>query len=247
MNYSVAIPIFNEKKNINNLCSAILKSHLLKDKFCKNIIFVDDGSNDDSKKNLEKNSSKSRKFVILYHKKNLGYGAALKTAIKFAKKKSNYIIFIDSDLTNPIKDIKKINPFMKINVDFIQANRYGKSLKNIDLYRNLIGILGNFISRLFVNMKLQDHTNGFRSVKLSLYSKIKLEQDDFSIIMEEKYKLKKHIKSVAEFSTKLNKRSNKMRKSSFNYSLKLISKYLFYCLMSFFVANYYLKKIDRVV
>ena len=50
MNYSVAIPIFNEKKNINNLCSAILKSHLLKDKFCKNIIFVDDGSNDDSKK-----------------------------------------------------------------------------------------------------------------------------------------------------------------------------------------------------
>ena len=96
-------------------------------------------------------------------------------------------------------------------------------------------------------MKVQDHTNGFRAVKLSLYSKIKLEENDFSIIMEEKYKLKKHIKSISEFSTKLKKRSNRMRKSSFNYSLKLISKYLFYCLMSFFVSNHYLKKIHKVI
>ena len=44
----------------------------------------------------------------------------------------------------------------------------------------------------------------------------------------------------------LNKRNNKMRKSSFNYSLKLISKYLFYCLISFFVVNPCLKKIDEV-
>lgn len=246
MKFSVAIPIFNEKKNINNLCRAILNSHLIKDKFCKKIIFVDDGSIDNTKKILKKNISKSKKFVMLYHKKNLGYGAASKTAINYAKKKSNYIIFIDSDLTNPIKDIKKINPFMKIDVDFIQANRYGRSLKNIDPFRNLIGIIGNFISRLFVNMKLQDHTNGFRCVKLSLYSKIKLKENDFSIIMEEKYRLKKHVQSVAEFSTKLQSRNNNMRKSSFDYSLKLISKYLFYCIMSFFVRKHKLIKIDKV-
>jgi glycosyltransferase involved in cell wall biosynthesis len=244
MNYSVAVPVFNEKNNINNLFRAILRSQLIKDRLCKYIIFVDDGSNDDSQKKITKYIFKSKKFILLYHKKNLGYGAALKTAIKFAKKKTNYIVFIDSDLTNPISDIKKIIPFMKKNVDFIQGNRYGKSLENISYYRKLIGNFGNLISRLFVNLKLKDYTNGFRSVKISLYLNIKLHQNDFSIIMEEKFKLKKYIKSVSEFSTKLTSRKKKIRKSSFNYSVELIFKYFIYCIFSFFVRTKDLKKVE---
>jgi hypothetical protein len=133
---------------------------------------------------------------------------------------------------------------MKKNIDFIQGNRYKKGLLKIDYSRRLIGIVGNYISRLLINMKIFDYTSGFRAVKLSLYSSIKLNENDFSIIMEEKYKLKKHIKTISEFPTKLSKRKSQIRQSSFNYSFILISKYLCYCIASFFVNNKNLKKID---
>jgi hypothetical protein len=93
-------------------------------------------------------------------------------------------------------------------------------------------------------MKISDYTSGFRAVKLSLYSGIKLNENDFSIIMEEKYKLKKYIKTISEFPTKLSKRKSQIGQSSFNYSYTLISKYLYYCIMSFFIKNNNLKKID---
>jgi glycosyltransferase involved in cell wall biosynthesis len=242
--FVLAIPLLNEKKNLNNLFNSLLKSHLKNDKKCKYIIFINDGSTDDTNLFLKNNIHKSKKFIKLKHKKNLGYGAALKTAIKFAKRKVTYIVFIDSDLTNPIIDIKKINIFMKKNVDFIQGNRYKKDLSGVDYNRRIIGTIGNYISRLLMNMKITDYTSGFRAVKLNFYFKINLIEDDFSIIMEEKYKLKRYIKTISEFPTKLSTRKSKIGKSSFNYSFKLILKYLYYCVASFFINNNYLKKID---
>lgn len=244
MDYCVAIPIFNEEKNIKNLFRAISRSHLVKDKFCKKIILVDDGSIDNSRTIMIKNDLKLKKLIVLFHKKNLGYGAALKTAIKYAKKKSKYIIFMDSDLTNPIVDIKKTFKYMRRNVDFIQSNRYHKSIKEIQLKRKLVGIIGNYLSRFFINMYLNDYTSGFRAVKLNLYSKVKLNESDFSIIMEEKYKIKKHIKTISEFPTKLTERNKNIGQSAFNYSFSLVSKYLYYCVNSFFINNKNLKKIN---
>jgi dolichol-phosphate mannosyltransferase len=242
--FTLVIPLYNEEKNLNNLFRVLLKSHLIQDKTCKYITFINDGSLDRTSFLLKKKIYKSKKFINLNHKNNLGYGAALKTAISFAKNKTDYIVFIDSDLTNPLVDIKKISIFMNKNIDFIQGNRYKKSLLKINYKRRLIGIVGNYIARFFVNMKISDYTSGFRAVKLNLYSNIHLNENDFSIIMEEKYKLKKYIKTIADFPTQLNQRKSQIRKTSFNYSFILISKYLYYCILSFFIENKNLKKID---
>ena len=93
-------------------------------------------------------------------------------------------------------------------------------------------------------MKISDYTNGFRAVKVDLYTNINLVQNDFSIIMEEKFKLKKFIKTIAEFDTTLGTRGEGLKKTSFEYSFKLISKYLFYSIISIFKTNKILKKID---
>jgi hypothetical protein len=47
------------------------------------------------------------------------------------------------------------------------------------------------VANILMDMKLNDYTGGFRAVKVSLYKNIKLLENDFSIIVEEKYKLKK--------------------------------------------------------
>lgn len=244
MTYVLTIPIFNEEENIKKLINILKKSFLINDENCINIILVNDGSSDKSEYLIKSSIKNSSKILLLNHKQNKGYGAALKTGIKFSKNLANYIIFIDSDLTNPIEDIKKISTFMKQNVDFIQANRYKNITDNIQLHRKFAGIIGNLICKLFMNMKISDYTNGFRAVKVDLYTNINLVQNDFSIIMEEKFKLKKFIKTIAEFDTTLGTRGEGLKKTSFEYSFKLISKYLFYSIISIFKTNKILKKID---
>ena len=244
MTYTLAIPIFNEEKNIKNLVNAINNSFLINDSTCIKILLVNDGSVDRSKSLIKLNIKKNHKILLLSHKKNMGYGAALKTAIKYSKNKSDYIIFTDSDLTNPIEDIRKISIFMKQDVDYIQANRYKNNKDNMEVHRKFIGIIGNFLCRFFMNMKIYDYTNGFRAVKTSLYNNIELKENNFSIIMEEKYKLKKYISTIAEFGTFLGRRGENLSKTSFEYSFKLLIKYLFYCVMTIFKINKNLKKVD---
>lgn len=204
---------------------------------CIKILLVNDGSSDKSKLLITSNIKKSKKIFLINHKKNMGYGAALKTGINFSKKKADYIIFIDSDLTNPINDIKKIKKHMRNKVDFIQGDRLSGGLDLIPLKRRFFTYFGNKVANILMNMKLNDYTGGFRAVKISLYKNTKLLENDFSIIVEEKYKLKNKINTIDQFKTKIYLRSKDLRKTAFNYSFPLIAKYLNYCLKAFIVKK----------
>jgi len=244
LTYILIIPTFNEEQNIERLFNALNNSFLIKDNSCINIILVNDGSSDNSEYLIRSKIKNNEKILLLSHKQNMGYGAAIKTGIEYSKNLAKYVVFADSDLTNPIDDIKKMSIFMKQDIDFIQANRYKGNIDNIQIHRKFIGKLGNFLCRFFMNMKINDYTNGFRAVRVRLYNNIELTENDFSIIMEEKYKLKKFIGTIAEFGTILGSRGEHLTKTSFEYSFKLIIKYLLYCVKAGFKINKNLKKID---
>ena len=110
MTYSLIIPIFNEEQNIENLINILNNSFLIKDNNCINIILVNDGSIDNSEYLIKSKINNNDKILLLSHRQNIGYGAAIKTGIKYSKNLANYVVFADSDLTNPIEDIKKMNP-----------------------------------------------------------------------------------------------------------------------------------------
>jgi len=235
LNYILIIPIFNEEKNIKTLINALKKSFVINDKNCTRILLINDGSADKTKEKIKLEIKNNKKIILLNHKTNKGYGAALKTGINYSKNKSKYTIFIDSDLTNPIKDIRKIKKFMNLNIDFIQGDRVSAGLDLLPIRRSFFTFFGNKFAKLFMNMSINDYTGGFRAVKLSLYENIILKENDFSIIMEEKYKLKNKILSIRQFKTKINVRSKNLRETTFNYSMPLIFKYLKYCVKTSFV------------
>ena len=237
MTYILTIPIFNEEQNIKRLINSLKKSFLNNDDECIRILLINDGSSDKSKLLITSNIKNSKKIFLINHKKNMGYGAALKTGINFSKKKADYIIFIDSDLTNPINDIRKIKKHMVNKVDFIQGDRISGGLDLIPLKRRFFTYFGNKVANILMDMKLNDYTGGFRAVKVSLYKNIKLLENDFSIIVEEKYKLKNKINTIDQFKTKIYLRSKDLRKTTFNYSLSLIFKYLNYCLKAFIIKK----------
>ena len=86
---SIIIPVYNETRTIEKILNKILKI-----KLHKQIIIVDDNSTDGTKIKILKYKNKVDK--IIFHKINLGKGAAIKSAQKFVKKE--YVIIQDADL-----------------------------------------------------------------------------------------------------------------------------------------------------
>ena len=96
---TVIIPVYNEVRTIKKIINKISKI-----KIKKQIIVVDDCSTDGTINQILKIKSKINK--ILFHKINLGKGAAIRTAQKFVKGK--YVIIQDADLEYEPNDYFKI-------------------------------------------------------------------------------------------------------------------------------------------
>ena len=74
MKLTIIIPCYNEKKTIQKIITKILAINLNKE-----IIVVDDGSIDGTKKIIQ-SKIKNKYIKKIFHKKNLGKGAAIKSA-----------------------------------------------------------------------------------------------------------------------------------------------------------------------
>tara|TARA_B100000963_G_scaffold157915_1_gene137383 strand:+ start:4814 stop:5716 length:903 start_codon:yes stop_codon:yes gene_type:complete len=104
MKLSLIIPIFNEEKNIEKLFDEIKTS--IKSVKEYEVIFIDDGSSDNSLEILRKLKKKNFQIEIISFRDNLGQTAA--TLKGFEKSKGEYIIPLDGDLQNDPADIDKI-------------------------------------------------------------------------------------------------------------------------------------------
>lgn len=122
MKVSIIIPFLNEEENIVFLVSA-LSDYLKKEtRFEAEVIFVDDGSNDHSKKLLIEQKHKNYSAKIISFSKNFGSHAALRAGI--LNSSGDYITFIYADLQDPIQIIS--NLYDKItngNKEIIWATR----------------------------------------------------------------------------------------------------------------------------
>src|SRR5438552_4098312 len=88
---SIVIPVYNETKTIDSILDAIERKKLPLWK--KEVIIVDDGSTDGTRKKLKKWESK---HTVLYQPKNKGKGSALQ--LGFAKATGGIVLVQDADL-----------------------------------------------------------------------------------------------------------------------------------------------------
>jgi dolichol-phosphate mannosyltransferase len=99
MKLSIVIPVFNEKKTISEILKRVTEIKIPGVE--KQIIVVDDGSTDGTIDELKKAKGDIK---IIYHEKNQGKGAAVKTGIENAK--GDYVIIQDADLEYNPEQIK---------------------------------------------------------------------------------------------------------------------------------------------
>ena len=102
MNVSIIVPVFNEENTVIKLLEKVNKEK--SNESLLEIIVIDDGSADNSRKLLEENENLYSKLIKL--DKNLGKGGAVREGMKIAK--GDYILFQDADLEYNPKDYEKI-------------------------------------------------------------------------------------------------------------------------------------------
>ena len=181
---SIIIPVFNESNTILKILQKIDKIKSLK----KEIIIVDDGSTDSTKKIIIKNCSKLYSKLITY-KKNRGKGYACRKALKQAK--GNIIIIQDADLEYDPKDyLKLVKPILKKKTKIVYGSRVldgGKRIRpnSIDVVVRLIANhFLTYLSNLLNNQNLTDAHTCYKVFDKSLLKKIKLKEDGFNFCPE---------------------------------------------------------------
>ncbi len=146
---SVIIPVYNESGNVGKLSQEIIQALPLEN-YQYEIIFVDDGSQDDTPKRLQGLANTNPNIRFVAHKKNYGQSAGLISGAKAAK--YPWIITLDGDGQNDPADIpllfeqlsKAQKPSVvlgnrkKRNDDFIRrlSSRFGNSIRQILLKDN---------------------------------------------------------------------------------------------------------------
>ena len=112
---SIVVPCYNSEEHIERCLNSLINQNLNEQDY--EIIVINDGSTDNSKKHVE-NIKKNHKNIRLYYQENKGLGAVRNRGMEIAKGK--YIYFIDSDdylAYNTLGAI--VDCLIKFNLDLI--------------------------------------------------------------------------------------------------------------------------------
>ncbi len=230
MKLSIIIPCYNEIKTISKIINKILNLNLI---IGKEIILVDDGSNDGTHEIINKNYLDHKEIKVLFHRKNSGKGAAIKSAKKVIT--GNIVLIQDADLEYDPNDYEAlIKPIINRQIKVV----YGSRVLNQNRYSakgftSKIRVFGNhiltIISNILNNQKLTDAHTCYKVFSREVFDKIILEEDDFSFCPEVTSKVSKlgyHIQEIPiSYNGRDYKNGKKIKFSDAFKALKTLIKY----------------------
>jgi glycosyltransferase involved in cell wall biosynthesis len=186
---SVIVPCFNEKNTINEVIKAVLNSPYP----FKEIIIVDDCSSDGTAEILKgKHENNKDISKIIYHQRNEGKGAAIRSGIDFAS--GDAIIIQDADLEyDPNEYGKLMLPIINNKADVVFGSRFlGSEAHRVLYFYHRIGngfltLLSNF----FTNLNLTDMETCYKVFRKDIIKSIIIEENRFGFEPEITAKISK--------------------------------------------------------
>ena len=174
---SVVIPCFNEVETIEEIVERVTNSPYPS----KEIIIVDDFSSDGTQDKLRTRISPSYPNVkVLYHEKNMGKGAALRTG--FAEATGDVVIIQDADLEyDPDQYSYIIEPILQGKADVVFGSRFmgGQPHRVVYYWHSLGNAVLTTLSNMFTNLNLTDMETCYKAFKRDVIQKITIEENRF--------------------------------------------------------------------
>ena len=187
---SVFFPCYNDQGSIGMVVDNTVKT-LKKLTTDFEVIVIDDGSKDSSREILKKYSQKYFQLKLVFHKKNKGYGGALRSGFKAATKE--LIFYTDGDGQYYVKELPILLSLLTDDVNFINGIKMSRQDPN---YRILLGNIYSLIARWMFWLPVYDVHCDFRLIRKSVVQKIALKNNSGAICIE---LVKKAQRSGAKF------------------------------------------------
>lgn len=162
--YSVIIPVFNEENNVRNLhVELVTVLNTLKKPY--EIIFVDDGSTDNTNRAILKLSP----AILIKLRKNSGQSAALDAGIKHSQ--GSVIITLDGDGQNDPRDIPAMIQLLKKNNDVVCGWRVNRK---DPFSKRFVSYIARLFRKIIVNDSTSDAVCGLRVYKRECFESLDL-------------------------------------------------------------------------
>lgn len=165
---SIVIPARNEEASIQKLYSEILPV-VKKLNIDYELVFIDDGSIDNTFQILENLHRENRRVKIIKLRGEFGKSIALQTGFRYAKGK--VIITMDADLQDDPKEIPHFLKKIKEGYDLVSG---WKKIRHDPLGKMIPSRLGNIATRLLTGIKIHDLNCGFKAYRKEVTENINL-------------------------------------------------------------------------
>jgi len=162
MKITVGIPAFNEAKNIATIITELKK-------ITDSIVVCDDGSSD-----LTADISEKLGVIVIKHKKNMGYGAAINSIFKKCVEiNSDVLVTFDADGQHRIVDLEKVlQPIKKNQADIVIGSRFLDNKSDVPNYRKVGIKIITKVTNASIKKKLTDSQSGFRAYNRQVLTQI---------------------------------------------------------------------------
>jgi glycosyltransferase involved in cell wall biosynthesis len=172
---SVVIPCYNEASTIEAILDAVRASEIPD----KEIIVVDDASIDGTRQKLESLEGEPG-FRVIFHDRNRGKGAALRTGFQAAT--GEVVIVQDADLEyDPREYGKLLAPIRAGKADVVYGSRFagGESHRVLYFWHYAANKLLTLFSNMFTNLNLTDMETCYKAFRREVIQKIDLREERF--------------------------------------------------------------------
>ena len=165
---SIIVPVFNEEDSLEELHRQITSVETETNQAFE-IIFVDDGSKDNSWNVLKKIATANNNVKCIRFRRNFGKAAALRAGA--AETTSPLVITIDADLQDDPAEIPRFIEALGEDYDLISG---WKKNRNDPLGKTLPSKVFNWLIGLMTGVKLHDHNCGFKLYRREIFDEVKL-------------------------------------------------------------------------
>ena len=187
MKVSIIIPCYNELNFLNLLIERVLEQKNIN----KEIILIDDFSNDGTR-NLIKNSLSKKVTKVIYNEKNYGKGYCIRKGIIEAS--GEVILIQDADLEYSPYDYEKLlKPIFEGHADAVYGSRFksGEITRVLYFWHSLGNKFLTLLSNMLTNFNLTDMENCYKVFKSEILKNIELKENRFGFEPEITAKLSK--------------------------------------------------------